>query len=168
MIKYINFKESKNPLLLSKYPSFVQVLEDDSGNDWYDIQKKFSENTLKIVIDDDDNIISYSYDVSMLNPNGYSVCELDSNVKIPHDLFSSENKLYSYKNGKIVQVDNKSNWSMLKKNILIDLTVEISILENLLELDEITENEKCHLDDLISQRIKLYRYNGNPIDILST
>lgn len=51
-------------------------LSDCLGNDWYSSQDKFSLSTMKIVFDDDGNIVSYSKDVSALWPISMSVTEV--------------------------------------------------------------------------------------------
>ena len=45
-----NFKQysPKNPL----YGNDAVYLKDEQNNDWYDIQKKFSEDTMKIAFND--------------------------------------------------------------------------------------------------------------------
>lgn len=49
----------------------------ECGMDWYDSQKLFSDNTLKIVVNENNIVISAAYDVSMLTPLDASVYEID-------------------------------------------------------------------------------------------
>ncbi|MCP6259269.1 tail fiber assembly protein, partial [Klebsiella pneumoniae] len=55
----------------------VVFLRDENGNDWYECQKFFHENTIKIVYDSDNIVVSISNDVSTLWPVGASVAEIE-------------------------------------------------------------------------------------------
>ncbi|HAG2519961.1 TPA: hypothetical protein G8V61_002653 [Salmonella enterica] len=57
--------------------SGVIYLRDDKGNDWYESQSLFKEDTWKIVYDTDGVICSCSQDVSMLYPINMSVTEVE-------------------------------------------------------------------------------------------
>lgn len=54
----------------------VIFLRDENGTDWYESQKKFSADTLKIAIDENGLIRQFSLDVSTIMPEGLSVREL--------------------------------------------------------------------------------------------
>ncbi|EAP9189580.1 tail fiber assembly protein [Escherichia coli] len=56
----------------------VVFLRDENGNDWYECQKFFHENTIKIVYDSDNIVVSISNDVSTLWPVGASVAEIET------------------------------------------------------------------------------------------
>lgn len=56
----------------------VVFLQDENGNDWYECQKLFSENTVKVVYDSNNIIVSISNDVSTLWPVEASVAETES------------------------------------------------------------------------------------------
>ena len=56
----------------------VLFLLDENGNDWYECQKFFHENTIKIVYDSDNIVVSISNDVSTLWPVGASVAEIET------------------------------------------------------------------------------------------
>ncbi|EAZ3152275.1 hypothetical protein M8D79_003997 [Salmonella enterica] len=60
------------------YISGVIYLRDDEGNDWYESQKLFREDTWKIVYGDDGIICSCAKDVSMLYPVDMSVTEVEA------------------------------------------------------------------------------------------
>lgn len=66
----------------------VSYLCDDDGNDWYDSQKEFSPNTVKIAYDKNGIVVAVSRDISMLWPINLSVVEFSSN-KIPPNLSDS-------------------------------------------------------------------------------
>ncbi|END2163767.1 TPA: tail fiber assembly protein [Escherichia coli] len=56
----------------------VLFLQDENGNDWYECQKQLSENTVKVVYDSNNIIVSISNDVSTLWPVEASVAETES------------------------------------------------------------------------------------------
>lgn len=109
-----NFKQysPKNPL----YGNDAVYLIDEQNNDWYDIQKKFSENTMKIAFNDSGLIISCSKDISALYPINCNVTEVEFN----EDLTG----LYFF-NGRIVFIRRPSNlhtwngqeWTISKANL---------------------------------------------------
>ncbi|HAE8104305.1 TPA_asm: tail fiber assembly protein, partial [Salmonella enterica subsp. indica serovar 45:a:e,n,x] len=49
---------------------------DEDGKNWYEEQKKFSADSLKIAYDKNNIIVDINKDVSAINPEGYSVIEL--------------------------------------------------------------------------------------------
>ncbi|EBF9926103.1 tail fiber assembly protein [Salmonella enterica subsp. enterica] len=54
----------------------VVWLFDEDGKNWYEEQKKFSADSLKISYDKNNIIVDINKDVSAINPEGYSVVEL--------------------------------------------------------------------------------------------
>ena len=58
----------------------VQFLKSDSGEDWYQCQKLFAKDTVKIAFDDRGVICSYSEDISSLWPINLSVAEVPNNI----------------------------------------------------------------------------------------
>ncbi|EDW0107508.1 tail fiber assembly protein [Salmonella enterica subsp. salamae serovar 6,7:z:1,5] len=54
----------------------VVWLFDEDGKNWYEEQKKFSADSLKIAYDKNNIIVDINKDVSAINPDGYSVIEL--------------------------------------------------------------------------------------------
>jgi len=81
----------------------VLFLYDEKGNEWYECQKLFSENTLKVTYDNNGVICSISKDVSMLWPNGLSIAEvsIDENTDLI-DISGS----WKYENGKVIKNEN--------------------------------------------------------------
>lgn len=57
-------------------PVKVTWLQDDDGNDWYDVQQYFSAETMKLLYDADNVIRCHSMDVTELNPINMSVAEV--------------------------------------------------------------------------------------------
>ncbi|EAQ0291031.1 tail fiber assembly protein [Salmonella enterica] len=54
----------------------VVWLFDEDGKNWYEEQKKFSADSLKIAYDKNNIIVDINKDVSAINPDGCSVVEL--------------------------------------------------------------------------------------------
>ncbi|EDY5135587.1 tail fiber assembly protein [Salmonella enterica subsp. enterica serovar Thompson] len=69
-----------NPKTLEQYQltkrSGVIWLYSEDGKNWYDEQKNFAADTLKIAYDKNGVIVNISKDVSTINPSGLSVVEL--------------------------------------------------------------------------------------------
>ncbi|EIJ9544108.1 tail fiber assembly protein [Salmonella enterica] len=69
-----------NPKTLEQYQltkrSGVIWLYSEDGKNWYEEQKNFANDTLKIAYDQNGVIVNISKDVSTINPTGLSVVEL--------------------------------------------------------------------------------------------
>ncbi|EEJ1959586.1 tail fiber assembly protein [Salmonella enterica] len=69
-----------NPKTLEQYQltkrSGVIWLYSEDGKNWYEEQKNFATDTLKIAYDQNGVIVNISKDVSTINPTGLSVVEL--------------------------------------------------------------------------------------------
>lgn len=77
----------------------VVFFKSENGEDWYDVQKTFLPDTLKIAYDEDGIIRSISHDVSMLTPADLSVVEVvDSEENQKADIYGE----WVYKDGKIL------------------------------------------------------------------
>ncbi len=63
----------------------VIFLQNERGDDWYEIQSKFSQETMKIVYDENGIITSYSLDASSLNPIDSYVAEI-SETEFPEGI----------------------------------------------------------------------------------
>ena len=88
--KYTPGQEKKHLVELG-----IGFLQDENGNDWYECQKLFSENTVKVVYDDNNIIVSISNDVSTLWPDGASVAETES---LPDGVDINGNWIFDGKN----------------------------------------------------------------------
>lgn len=58
----------------------VLYLRSEDGKDWYEIQPQFSDNTLKVMFDDDGLVVSCSRDASSLFPVDCGVLEVESDT----------------------------------------------------------------------------------------
>ncbi|ECB7840591.1 tail fiber assembly protein [Salmonella enterica] len=69
-----------NPKTMAQFQltkrSGVIWLYSEDGKNWYEEQKNFAADTLKIAYDQNDVIVNISRDVSTINPTGLSVVEL--------------------------------------------------------------------------------------------
>ncbi|MFO6300490.1 tail fiber assembly protein [Rahnella selenatireducens] len=139
----------------------VNFIGDSFGNDWYQLQKKFLENSIKIVYEEPNGlIISASYDVSALWPQSFNIAELDS---VPDDFtlpvtggcwtFDGEkivNRIYSKAESKEI-ADEK------KKQLLNQATNIIMPLQDAKELLMADEDELSTLSNWIIYRILVSR-----------
>ncbi|KNC94145.1 tail fiber assembly protein [Trabulsiella odontotermitis] len=74
---------------------------DEDGNDWYESQKLFSEDTLKIMFTAPGVIVCASRDVSTLAPENVSVAEVDA-AEIPAEALDSlTDGSWCYLDGKV-------------------------------------------------------------------
>lgn len=77
IVKNINTGLPKTPEqadLVKKYN--IVLLFSEDGQDWYECQKRFSSDTIKVMYDSQGIIRCISKDVSMINPAGFSVAEV--------------------------------------------------------------------------------------------
>ncbi|MDR2243314.1 MAG: tail fiber assembly protein [Providencia alcalifaciens] len=148
MVSYKNFTISNNQDFLEKYPDFVLVLEDETGNDWYELQKNFKEDTLKILFDCEGRIVSHSVDVSTLTPTHLSIAEVSSK-KLPKDFFANTNS-YLFIDGKIEPLVLSHEEAVAiaesKKQLLADdAEKSITILERKVRLNMAKDDDKNSL-----------------------
>lgn len=62
------------------YGEDVIYLQDDDGQDWYEVQNKFAPQTIKVIFDATGMIISANQDISALHPLNASVAEFATNL----------------------------------------------------------------------------------------
>lgn len=115
----------------------------EEGADWYDIQKEYSPDTLKIAYDTNGIIRSISHDVSMLTPANLSVAEVENTeTNQKADIFGD----WIYTSGKIQrrmitteeliqQADEK------KTELLTSAEIEISPLQRAAKFNLATDDE---------------------------
>ncbi|MDD9339615.1 MAG: tail fiber assembly protein [Providencia heimbachae] len=148
MLIYKNFTVSNNPNILAKYPDFVLVLEDETGDDWYELQKNFKNDTLKVLFDAENRIVSHSFDVSTLTPTNLSVAEVPPK-KLPADFFTNTNG-YLFIDGKIeiLSFSHEEEVAIAesKKRLFVDdAEKSITILERKVRLNMATDDDKNRL-----------------------
>lgn len=132
-------------------------LKDDSGLDWYESQKKFSEKTLKFVFDSDGVIISYDYDVSKLWPVGNSVSEV---AKAPENLSIDGSWMYDGKEitpRVYTSAELISQAAVKRDSLMAEATAAIAPLQDAVDIDEATDAEIALLKVWKKYRVTLSR-----------
>ncbi|HAX5100540.1 TPA: tail fiber assembly protein [Escherichia coli] len=117
-------------------------LQDENGNDWYECQKLFAENTYKIMYDSDNIVRSVTTDVSALYPVNASVAELES---LPDGM--SINGSWYYHDGEVlpVPVDYQQLAETQRQQLLSDARDMVSDWKTELDLEIISDEDKDRL-----------------------
>ena len=120
-----NFKQysPKNPL----YGNDAVYLRDEQDNDWYDIQKQFSKNTMKIAFNDSGLIISCSKDISALFPIDCNVTEVEFNEDLTGLYFFNGSIVFIQKPSDL-HTWNGQEWTISKANLAEFITQRKEIL----------------------------------------
>ncbi|MGE9550432.1 tail fiber assembly protein [Erwinia amylovora] len=147
MINLKNFKiyvpsdDEKKSLVQSG----VIFIESENNVDWYDALLKFSEDTVKIMYDNDGIICSFSQDASTLFPVGMNVAEVDS---VPEGLNASGSWIF---NGQAVaektltSEDYQEKAEVQRQNRLAEANNTIADWRTELQLNIISDDDKASL-----------------------
>lgn len=134
----------------------VLFLQDDKGNDWYDVIKLFDESkTLKIGYDDDGRVRTFTTNIHALFPVNLSVVELPATkanlrVTLGDDWF--------YKDGKLQQIRNYlADAEAERGNRMAEVTTRIDWLEDAQKDGDISSDEETELATLRAYRTALRR-----------
>lgn len=134
----------------------VLFLQDDKGNDWYDVIKLFDESkTLKIGYDDDGRVRTFTTNIHAFFPVNMSVVELPATkanlrVTLGDDWF--------YKNGKLQQIRNYlADAEAERDNRMAEVTTRIDWLEDAQKDGDISSDEETELAKLRAYRTALRR-----------
>ncbi|AYA05694.1 MULTISPECIES: tail fiber assembly protein [Rahnella] len=139
----------------------IVFIEDTHGNDWYQLQKRFSKDTLKIVYEESNGlIISASHDASTLWPQSFCITELKEftdNFTLP---VSGGN--WTFDGNKIVArvytpLENQEIADEKKRELLNKATNIITPLQDAKELAMASEDELVTLKDWMIFRILVNR-----------
>lgn len=127
-------------------------LQDEAGLDWYESQKLFSMNTIKIVYYGDGSIDSYSKDVSALWPINAYISEINDN-DIPDDFSALSDWVFC--NGMIIKKtltdEEITQNNIMEQSILLDEALsKIQLWQTELLLESISDENKIHLMEWIS------------------
>lgn len=124
------------------------IFTDEDGNDWYQSQKKFKADSLKVAFDKSGLVVVASFDASTLAPANLSVAEIETK-EIPQDFFV-KSKRWQFNGYGIVtcpytteEVQQKAESQ--RQNLL---TVANSITADWrteLQLETITDDDKASL-----------------------
>ncbi|HAT7592251.1 TPA: tail fiber assembly protein [Citrobacter werkmanii] len=131
-------------------------LQDDKGNDWYDVIELFDESkTLKIGYDDDGRVRTFTTNIHALFPVNLSVVELPATkanlrVTLGDDWF--------YKDGKLQQIrDHLANAEAERDSRMVEVTTRIDWLEDAQKDGDISSDEETELATLRAYRTALRR-----------
>lgn len=134
----------------------VMFLQDDKGNDWYDVIKLFDESkTLKIGYDDDGRVRTFTTNIHAFFPVNMSVVELPATktnlrVTLGDDWF--------YKDGKLQQIRNYlADAEAERDNRMAEVTTRIDWLEDAQKDGDISSDEETELATLRAYRTALRR-----------
>ena len=134
----------------------VMFLQDDKGNDWYDVIKLFDESkTLKIGYDDDGRVRTFTTNIHAFFPANLSAVELPAtkanlSVTLGDDWF--------YKDGKLQQIRDYQAMAIAERDSrMTEATKRINWLEAAQEDGDITDKEEAELTELRAYRTALRR-----------
>lgn len=134
----------------------VLFLQDDKGNDWYDVIKLFDESkTLKIGYDDDGRVRTFTTNIHAFFPVNMSVVELPATkanlrVTLGDDWF--------YKDGKLQQIRNHlADAEAERDSRMAEVTTRIDWLEDAQKDGDISAEEEAELTALRAYRTTLRR-----------
>ncbi|MGV4304815.1 MULTISPECIES: tail fiber assembly protein [Citrobacter freundii complex] len=134
----------------------VMFLQDDKGNDWYDVVDLFDESTtLKVGYDEDGRVRTFTTNIHALFPVNLSVVELPATkanlrVTLGDDWF--------YKDGKLQQIrDYLADAETERNSRMNEATVRINWLEDAQKDGDISAEEAAELAELRAYRTALRR-----------
>ncbi|MCG3461557.1 tail fiber assembly protein [Xenorhabdus bovienii] len=128
----------------------------EAGEDWYQLQDKYPESTVKIEYEPDGTIIRHSTDVSRLVPVGRSIAE----VKSLPDGFENGEWVFD---GNVIKKKVKSHAQHIteaetkKRSLIFKATTAIAPLQDAVDLDMATNEEKAALLAWKKYRVLLNR-----------
>ncbi|NHB88862.1 tail fiber assembly protein [Photorhabdus tasmaniensis] len=135
----------------------IIYLKSEDGQDWYECQKSFNFDTIKIMYDYNNVIRSISGDVSAFNPDGMNVAE----VSILPDSCDISGK-WQYINGAIVprectKAELVSQAERRKEELAALASNSIVLLQDSIDLGIATDNEITMLTEWKKYRVTLNR-----------
>lgn len=151
----------------------IRFFESESGQDWYECQSLFADNTIKIMYDSDNVIRSVIdrpvpergniYAVSMFSPEGMSVAEIRG--KLP-DGFSINRGEWVFDGKKVVprtrpKEELIAQAQQQKTKLLSEAASAIAPLQNALDLSMATDEELQQLKELKTYSVMLNRVDVN-------
>ncbi|HBO3570053.1 TPA: tail fiber assembly protein [Escherichia coli] len=144
--------KSGNPKTIEQYELTKRFnivwLWSDNGENWYEEQKNFQDDTLKMAYDENGIIRCIEKDVSMLNPDGLSVVELP-NITANRRADISGN--WMFKDGAVIKriytPDELQQQAELQKvTLLSEAELVIQPLERAIKLNMATDDERARLE----------------------
>ncbi|CNB98276.1 bacteriophage protein [Yersinia frederiksenii] len=135
---------------------------DEEGRDWYELQKTFREETIKVAYNPQGFVCSVSEYVYAIAPTGLSVVEVES---LP-DNFALEWGAYEYLDGEVVmRIPSTEEITAAaderRKELMSEISVELATLDDIAQSGGATESELTRLAALKQYRIALLRLDVN-------
>lgn len=126
----------------------VMFLRAEDGTDWYEAQKKFATDTMKLVIDDEGIIRSFSRDITTLWPVDKSVAEVAYTTSFDDVWIDGD---WQYRDGKVsprvyTQAELVEQAERKKSSLLAEAMAVIAPLERAVKLDIATSDEIASLE----------------------
>ncbi|HGH9530650.1 TPA: tail fiber assembly protein [Yersinia enterocolitica] len=131
---------------------------DEEGRDWYELQKTFSEDTIKVGYNAQGVVCTVSEHVYAIAPTGLSIVEVES---LPEN-FVLEYGAYEYLNGEVVlriptEAEIAAAADERRKQLMSAISVELDTLEDIAASGTGTAQELNRLAVLKQYRIALMR-----------
>lgn len=132
---------------LTKKAGVVWLYTED-GKNWYEEQKNFQPDTIKIAYDKNNVIVTVSKDVSTINPEGLSVVEVSD---ITANRRADNNGNWMFLNGKVVkreytEQELQQQAELQKAALLSEAESVIQPLERAVRLNMATDKERTRLE----------------------
>ncbi|KUT27609.1 tail fiber assembly protein [Escherichia coli] len=126
----------------------IKWLYTEDGKNWYEEQKNFQSDTLKMVYDHNGVIICIEKDVSAINPEGASVVELPD---ITANRRADDSGKWMFKDGAVVKriytADEQQQQAKSQKAALLsEAESVIQPLERAVRLNMATDEERARLE----------------------
>lgn len=87
----------------------VVYLQDEDGNDWYDVQSAFQADTIKVFYDPEEGqVCAALFDVTSQTPEGLSIVELPADA-VPSHVSIDPDKKWVYQDGIVSRVLSQYN-----------------------------------------------------------
>ncbi|EEC7250188.1 tail fiber assembly protein [Escherichia coli] len=132
---------------LTKKAGVVWLYTED-GKNWYEEQKNFQPDTIKIAYDKNNVIVTVSKDVSTINPEGLSVVEVSD---ITANRRADNNGNWMFLDGKVVKREYtkqelQQQAELQKATLLSEAESVIQPLERAVRLNMATNEERARLE----------------------
>ncbi|KAE9756159.1 tail fiber assembly protein [Escherichia coli] len=132
---------------LTKKAGVVWLYTED-GKNWYEEQKNFQPDTIKIAYDKNNVIVTVSKDVSTINPEGLSVVEVSD---ITANRRADNNGNWMFLDGKVVkreytEQELQQQAELQKSALLSEAESVIQPLERAVRLNMATNEERARLE----------------------
>lgn len=131
-------------------------LKSAGGVDWYEAQRLYGENTLKIAYDENGVVRSIAQDISMMWPVGLSVSEIDA-ASAPEGIAIDGSWLFDGKRVTQKAVDYVVQAEKVKAEKLAEAESRIAMLSRATRLKMATEAEAAELEALERYTVYLER-----------